>query len=233
MKVLLVDDEYLELEQLKYLIHSRYPMWDLYTAEDSAEAKKLIKHHSFPLSFIDVHLPGESGLDLAQKLKQSDSSMEIIIVTAFQDFNYAKRAIQLNAIDYLVKPIIEKELFDVIESYIRNHSYFVAKTNLVQHVIDRIHNDFSKKLNLRDMADEIPVNVAYLSKRFSEEVGMNFKDYLIKYRIEKAKNIIQSHPNWNMIKVSEAVGFSSQHHFSNSFRRIEHTTPTQYRERLL
>jgi len=117
MKLLIVDDEPLELEQLTHLIKQKWPVWEIYCAEDSSHALKLSREGKFTLALIDIHLPGLSGLDLIELLKKDQPDLHFIITTAYQNFSYAQKSIKLGVMDYLVKPIIECELTEIIQRF--------------------------------------------------------------------------------------------------------------------
>jgi two-component system, response regulator YesN len=231
MNILIVDDEYLEIEQLRFLIHRKYPLWNIFSAEDSVSAWKITEQESIHLAFVDIRMPGEDGLILSKRLKVKQSGIEIVIVSAHQDFSYAKRAIQAEVMDYLVKPVIEQELLAVIEKYLEVNKHAVAKSAHVQYVIKKIELHFSEKLSLQEIADEIPVSASYLSHLFSEEIGSTFQEYLLTYRIHQAKKLIISKADWSMSIIAEATGFSSQHHFSNIFKKVEGMTPSMYKDK--
>lgn len=230
MNVLVVDDEPLEIEQLTYLIKKEYPNWNIYSAEDAVEARQLLNERTFPLALVDIQLPGESGLELSEYIKKQGVKTEIILITAHQDFSYAKKAIRLNVTDYLVKPVIKKEFYQVIEQFLKNHAYIETKSEVINKVLDIIREDYHQKLNLSDVAQRVYVTPVYLSKKFPEEVGVNFTEYVNHFRIQKAKQIIVENPNLSLFEVAEKVGFFSQHHFSNLFKKIEGLTPSQYKE---
>ncbi|MFF2446586.1 response regulator [Neobacillus sp. NPDC058068] len=231
MNILIVDDEYLEIEQLRYLILGKYPLWNIFAAEDGVSAWKVTEEESIQLAFIDIRLPGEDGLKLSERLKEKQGGIEIVIVSAHQDFSYAKRAIQAEVLDYLVKPVIEQELFTVIEKYLQENKHVVAKSAHIHYVIKQIESRFSEKLSLQEIADEIPVSASYLSHLFSEEIGATFQEYLLTYRIHQAKKLITGQAGWSMSRIAEGAGFSSQHHFSNIFKKIEGMTPSRYKEK--
>ncbi|MFD1739475.1 response regulator [Bacillus salitolerans] len=233
MNILLVDDEYLELEQLQYLIKTKFPMWNIYVAEDGSKALSIARAVTFPLALIDIQLPGDSGLTLIKKLRNIQPSISTIIISAHQEFQYAQEAIMLNVTGYVVKPVIENELFEVIHKFLHASNQVYGKSKVVQQMLDRIHEDYQEKLSLTTIAHQLHMNAPHLSKKFAEEVGMNFKDYLIKYRIEQAKVQMKRDPHASINDISDAVGFTSQHHFSNSFKKHEKTTPTKYKERFV
>lgn len=232
MNILIVDDEYLEIEQLRYLIQRKFPLWKIYDAEDAVMAWKIADNIHFHLAFIDICMPGEDGLKFAKKLKAKNHQVEVVTVSAHQNFSYAKEAIQAEVLDYLVKPVIEQELYLVIDKYLKDNQKVVAKSVHVQYVLKQIEKDFAKKLSLQEIADQIPVNSSYLSHLFSEEIGSTFQEYLLSYRIHKAKKFLAQYPDWSMNRISEATGFSSQHHFSNVFKKLEGKTPRKYKEQL-
>jgi two-component system, response regulator YesN len=205
-------------------------MIQCFRGEDAISSMKILDKTSIQLAFVDIHLPGEDGLKLSRRMKERQPGMEIVIVSAHQDFQYAKQAIQIEVMDYLVKPFLENELYSVIDKFLHNNHYTLGKSPHVQHVLKRIQMDFHQKLNLNDISREIPVNFSYLSHCFSEEIGETFQEYLLSYRIHQAKLLLTKHPEWSMTSISEKVGFSSQHHFSNVFKRIVGTTPSRFKE---
>ncbi|MCM3452386.1 response regulator [Heyndrickxia oleronia] len=230
MKVLIIDDEYLELEQLTFLINQRYPSWDLVTAEDAAAAKKFLKKDNYQLALIDIHIPGENGLDLCAYIKENYDT-ECIMITAFQDFNYARQSIKLHVIDYLIKPIIAKELYQTLDQFLESIGGNKLSSD-IQEVLHIIHQQYNKKLSLPHLAEHIHVSPTYLSKKFKEEKKENFQEYLVRYRVEKAKELIKSAPHLPMGIIAERTGFSSQNHLSSSFKKITHLSPSEYKDAL-
>jgi len=230
MRILLVDDEPLALEQLIYLITSKWPMWELYTAEDAFQAQQLVKDKKFTLALVDIHLPGKSGLQLIEMLKENDPKLHFIITTAYQKFEYAKKSIQLGVIDYLVKPIIEEELLGVLEKFIKTYGYNLAKSKTVEQVLEIIWEDYASKISLETLAEAVHVSPSYLSKKFSEELGLSLSSFLMKYRIEKAKAVLLHNPDYNLALLAEEVGFQTQSYFSSAFKKYEGITPSQFKE---
>lgn len=230
MKVLLVDDEPLELEQLTHLIKPKWPMWEIYSAEDAFQALRLAENNKFVLALVDINLPGKSGLQLIEELKKCSPQISFIITTAYQSFDYAKKSIQLGVVDYLVKPIIEEELVSVINKFIKSRGYALAKTKIIEKTLEIIRNNYSSKINLENLAEEVHVSPSYLSKKFSEELGISISSFLMKYRIEKAKALLVHNPEYNLAILAEEVGFQSQSYFSNAFKKYEGISPSEFRE---
>lgn len=182
MYILLVDDEVLELEQLEYLMKPHFPYWTFYKATDATTALALANTHRFSIAFLDIQMPGKDGLTLGMDLKAL-YELDIIMVTAFQSFEYAQKSIRIGVSDYITKPIIESELIETLQKY---HKWN-AKSDSIQQAIHIIHQDYAEKLPLSTVAAQIHLSPTYLSKKFLEEMGIGFADYLNSYRLEMAK----------------------------------------------
>ncbi|ASV67020.1 MULTISPECIES: response regulator transcription factor [Cytobacillus] len=224
MNILLVDDEMLELEQLEYLIKNQFPKWTIYKANDASQAVQINKQHNISLAFLDIQLPGKSGLELASELAQN-YTMDIIMVTAFQSFEYAQKSIRLGVVDYITKPVIEDELIGVLNKYEQLGQY---SESIIQ-TIQIIQQEYSEKITLNYLASKSHMNPAYLSRKFHEEVGLGFSEYLNDYRLNIAKKMLIEQPTLSIHTVSEKCGFNSQHYFSQMFRKLTGMTPREFR----
>ncbi|RFU64852.1 response regulator transcription factor [Peribacillus glennii] len=229
MRILIVDDEPLELEQLRYLIREKYPLCEIKEAEDAAVAKRLLADYSFQLALIDIHLPGEDGLNLCAYIKENYKT-ECMMITAYQEFDYARRSIKLQVMDYLTKPVIAKELYQALDHYISHFGGNHLSPEINQ-VMEHIHQHYACKLNLQELGSFIHVSPSYLSRKFTEETGKNFQEYVVEFRIEKAKELIKQNPFLSMGIIAERTGFSSQNHFSTSFKKYTGVSPSVYKEK--
>ncbi|WP_307303941.1 DNA-binding response regulator [Neobacillus driksii] len=230
MNVLLLDDEPLELEQLEYLLQSEFPSWKFFKASDASQAHSINLNHELDLAFLDINLPGKSGIEFGEELRQSNKDVEIIMVTACQDFSYAQQSIRIGVVDYLTKPVIESELLKILSKY-KKHPFSQNYSSLIQCSLKAIHEMFAEKVSLSDIARKVHANPTYLSRKFHEETGLSFSEYLIQYRIHMAKRFLLTNPKWTIADVAENSGFSSQNYFSTLFRKIEGVSPTEFREK--
>jgi YesN/AraC family two-component response regulator len=224
MNILLVDDEPLELEQLEYLICSRFPSWTIFKAQDASQAIQLMNTKKITLAFLDIQLPGKTGLELAEEIAQSNT-LDIVIVTAFQNFEYARTSIRLGVVDYITKPVIEDELYHILSKYERIGSY----SDSVYQAVQMLQKEFNEKLTLSYLASKIHINPAYLSRKFQEEVGIGFSEYLNDVRLKAAQKMLIECPDLSISAISEKCGFNSQHYFSQTFRKMTGKSPRDYR----
>ncbi|MGP4105949.1 response regulator transcription factor [Virgibacillus sp. L01] len=225
MNILIIDDEKLELDQLEYLLKPYFANHSFLRAQDASEALTIMKTKNIHLALVDIHLPGRSGLELAKKLKENEYT-KIIMVTAYQSFDYAQQALRLKVDNYITKPIVESELIEIIRPYMNEATY----SELILQTIDIIHENYGSKITLTDIAEQIHLNHAYLSRKFNDEVGMSFPDFLNHYRIEMAKRMLQDSQNNTIGDVAEKCGFSGQHYFSSLFKKKLGMTPSEFKK---
>lgn len=114
MNILIIDDELLIREGLSNLVEKEYPRANkVFTAGNGIEADNIIHEEKINLIISDIKMPGISGLDLADKYK--DDRIQFILITAYREYNYLKRAISLSVVDFIQKPIIDEELFEAMD----------------------------------------------------------------------------------------------------------------------
>ena len=117
MKVMIIDDEPFIREGLRRIID-----WKKYDCEIEAEAGNalealsILKKKKVDIIFLDIKMPGMTGLELAEKIrKEKITSARIVILTGFADFEYARTAMSCGITDYLLKPVQTEELINIIE----------------------------------------------------------------------------------------------------------------------
>lgn len=110
IKTILVDDEPLALAELKTMLQFHAEIEILDTAINSIEATEKIKEQKPDLIFLDINMPGKNGFDLLQDLEETPF---VIFVTAYDQF--ALKAFDINALDYLLKPVNAERLAESIE----------------------------------------------------------------------------------------------------------------------
>ena len=108
-KAIIVDDERLARTDIKSLLNEYVHIDVVGEAEDVDSALRLIETVNPDVIFLDIQMPGASGFDL---LDQIHTSARIIFITAFDE--YAIRAFEINALDYLLKPVHPERLASAI-----------------------------------------------------------------------------------------------------------------------
>ncbi len=114
MKAIIIEDEPLAIDNLKFFLKD-YPIEIIGTAYKIKEAVKLIKKGKPEVVFLDINLSGENGFDLLEKI---EIDFKLVFVTAYDE--YAIRAFEVNALDYLLKPLNKERIKKTISRLLGN-----------------------------------------------------------------------------------------------------------------
>lgn len=115
LRVLIVDDEMLARDELKYLLHRTKEVDFIEEAESIEEALDKMMDEKPDLLFLDIQLSDDSGFDIAKRLKKMKNPPAIIFATAYDQ--YALQAFEVDAIDYILKPFDEERVVQAIHKY--------------------------------------------------------------------------------------------------------------------
>ncbi|MDO4268001.1 MAG: response regulator [Eubacteriales bacterium] len=119
-RLLLADDEMIERMVLVKLLTDRLGgQCEIFQAKNGREALQIHREKHIQIAVLDIEMPGINGIEAAQQIRETDKNCCIIFLTAFDEFSYAKKAITVRALDYLLKPYEEKELLLVLEEAMR------------------------------------------------------------------------------------------------------------------
>ena len=180
-----------------------------------------------------------SGLDLIYKIREVNAEVDVIIVSGYTNFSYAQRAIELGVTRYLTKPTNPLELIDTLRQ-IEKKLGRTLKTGpardkqpgnqLIAKAQEYIASNYSRKITLKDMADELYISPNYLCELFKRHTNKNLTDYISAYRIDRAKELLLD-IRYRVNDVAYMVGFSDSQYFSNLFKKRVGMTPTEYRNK--
>lgn len=136
MKAIIIDDERLARRELRSLLNKFHEIEVVDECANADEAIESISNNNPDLIFLDIQMPGKNGFELLNAL---DRVPKVIFVTAFDD--YAIKAFEVNALDYLLKPVNPERLEDAINKVVK------SKTNIPQQIPA---DESSKKLGEND-----------------------------------------------------------------------------------
>jgi len=100
---------------------------------------------------------------------------------------------------------------------------------VVRHAIDSLQSRFAEDVGLELIADELGVSAPYLSRLFKSEMGVNFKEYLTRIRLDKARESLRN-TNDRIYEISYSVGYPDQKYFCEIFKKRTGMTPREYRK---
>ena len=114
MKVLIAEDEPIVTRYLKRILEASGGFEVMAECESGEEALEACRLDRPDLLITDIRMPGITGLELIRRVKQYNANVQVVIVSAYKDFSYAKEAISLGVEDYITKPINPDELRDTL-----------------------------------------------------------------------------------------------------------------------
>jgi DNA-binding LytR/AlgR family response regulator len=112
LRVLVVDDERPALDELQYLLQQDARIGEVVACDSATEALRTLHEREVDAVFLDIQMPGLTGLELAQVLKRFRVPPPVVFVTAHEE--HAVDAFELHAVDYVLKPVREDRLAEAI-----------------------------------------------------------------------------------------------------------------------
>ena len=253
-RVLVVDDEPIERMMLSKMLQKTVgDSCQIFEAKNGREALELFEKEKIQIVVMDIEMPGINGLEAARLMREQREECAIIFVTAFDEFSYAKQAVSIRAIDYILKPYENKEVVYAIEEAIRLiDEYFSEpkeekvveeifieenmgdiRLSLAKETIDSyIKAHYMDDISMHNLAHVMNYSDAHFCKLFKQCFKVNFTSYLTEYRISVAKKMLED-PRLNIKDIGTASGYTDSNYFARVFKRIAGCTPTEYRANIL
>ena len=133
LRVLAVDDEAPARAELAYLLGRDERVATVLTAGDGAEALRLLESTTVDALFVDIRMPGLDGLDLARVLRHFASPPAVVFVSAYD--SHAVEAFDLNAVDYVMKPVREERLTEAVRRVVESRDRVVVTPSAAPEVV--------------------------------------------------------------------------------------------------
>lgn len=229
IRMIIADDESIIRNGLeKLVLKSGLDIGVVALAKDGEEALKLILELEPDIVLIDINMPKLRGIDVIEEVNKHNIKVKFIIISGYDDFEYVRKALHLKVEDYLLKPIdklnFKETLANIIKDIKPNKQLSVG-----QLIVNDIKNNYTKSdYSLNDLEDKFNLSASYITRLIKQEVNYSFNDYLIKLRIDKAKELMKQDPNIKIFEVAISSGFTSQHYFSRLFKSKVGVSPLDY-----
>ena len=118
-KIMLVDDEGIVLDSLRYIIEKNFrDSCQVESAKTGRAAIELSEGFHPDIVFMDIQMPGINGIEAMKEIKNRNNSIVFIVLSAFDRFNYAKEAIDLGVLEYMMKPFNSNKIIEVVKKAI-------------------------------------------------------------------------------------------------------------------
>lgn len=244
-KVIIIDDNKLLADSLAALeIWNRLDLKVIDVCYNGVVGKESILRHHPHLVIADIRLPGMDGLDLISMIMDRLPQTRVIFMSAYSDFSYLKKAMQLRAEDYLLKPFDTDEFGKTLESTVvqlRKSSPRVEEESIednsnldlvMQPIIGYVKKRLDSRVTAEEVAEAFCMGTSKLDRLIKEYTGAGFRELRIKLCIEKAKELLMD-VRYSVEDVACYVGYKNYVTFYRAFSRECGCAPSEYRDQIL
>lgn len=251
MRILIVEDEKHIAEGVSRIIteQKRFAV-QVKVAGNGKEGLKIAETFIPHLVISDIRMHHMNGLDMIETLISRDDKTRFVILSGYDKFEFAQRAIRYNVIDYLLKPLDKRRLLEIVQDvYMSLPKMYSKQTTHIfteipflnlslesedypeslKKVLAYIQGNYMMDLSLQDISEEIMLHSSYISKLINQHIGQNFNYVLNHIRIKKACHLLVGEDTMTINEISYLVGFSSSRRMHEAFRQYLSMTPTEFK----
>lgn len=247
LKVLVVEDE--ELIRKGIVLAVDWAALDCVVVGEAAngeEALEAVARYDPTLIITDLKMPKMDGLELLRRLREAGNDVYVIILTAYDSFEYAQSALRLGAVDFLLKPFHDGDL----EQAVLNLRKRMAppgsggpapsppvlglkkgdKSKYVLEAMDYIGAHYNDPgISVGSIAQHLGLSEGHLSHLFKKETDYTLNNYLTRYRIHRAMELLRD-CRARVYEVAEQVGYKDITYFSATFKKLVGMSPSEYQD---
>ncbi len=241
-RILVADDEINILEGISELLEqSNLQVQVVAKAQNGQEALDLFEKYSPDLVLIDINMPLLNGLECIERFHKLKQNVKIIIVSSYDNFKYAQAAIELKVDAYILKPVDENQLIEIIKKCLRSLDQSIYESTILK---EYHQNDYSPK-NLVDYIDLHYSDKDLSSEKIEKEFGLSrtsvFKimktitdqslnEYITMIRMRQALSLLERDEEISLKEIAEACGYGDPFYFSRVFKKHTGYSPSEYRK---
>lgn len=242
-RVMLIDDEQSARKLMRVSIGwESLNMEVVGEAASGIEAINVIDEMKPDIAFVDISMPFMNGIEFTEVATTRYPNLIIIIMTALDQFEYARRCVSLPVFEYMLKPLVRAEVTAVLtnvkkkldatldlesESAAENAPGPEIEPNTIEQIKKFIETGYTdSKINLASVAEQFGFSASYLSRKFKQETGKNFVEYLTECRMEKAIKLAEA--GKKMFLASAEVGIPDPNYFGRCFKKYAGMSYSEY-----
>lgn len=238
IKVLVADDEATVRQFIKLVVSKeKLPVAAVAEVENGTDAVKLAAEFLPDLVFLDIRMPGIDGLKAAEMILAKDYKPTVVIVSAYNEFDYARTAFRAGVADFLLKPIKPADVAELINTVAARCVDTEAsescdkrkRSTVISAVNEYVTANLDKPIHLNDIAKAIYVSSYHLSRKFKLLTGQSIVDYIQEQRLAKAMELLKA-TDFSITDVAGKVGFNDAAYFATCFKNKTGVSPMQYRK---
>ena len=243
-KVLVVDDEKLIREGIAGVFRETRRM-EVFTARSGEEALQTLRESAIEGMILDIKMPTTDGLQVLESLSRIGIPMPVVIVlSGYDDFSFAQRAIPYGIAEYVLKPlspekaaelaarlvqIMERRRADRTKPPTQELRTAAGPGNPVSDQIVRyVEEHLAEEISHEILSSIFRYSQNYLGQLFKKEKGVSISEFVTRRRVDEAKRFLREE-YLSVSEVAYRVGFNDNHYFCTVFKRLTGVTPREYR----
>lgn len=231
--ILIVDDDPESRQRYKILVEKALPGLEVCMACDGAEALKLLACAAPCLVLLDLMMPGVDGFEVLSQIRAEPRTHSVPVIILSGKILTAEDIHRLDytRVAFQSKDILSpEELQGCLRRVFENAESLPQPTSkIVKQVLSRIQQSYPQPLSRADLAAGVCVTESYLSKIFRQEVGISPREYLTRYRVNVAKELL-AETDESITSLARRVGFEDSAYFSRVFHNYTGMSPQSWRK---
>ncbi len=243
-RALIIDDEKpVRIAIAKLGNWNKYKIEAPTTSNNGQDGLSAMRELQPDIVFVDMNMPVMDGSTFLELAHAEFPESQFIVVSGYDDFSYAQHALRYGACDYLLKPIVEEELNNAIEKALKkiNPDITFCEQNttspeeditpeeVVEIIKQYIDSNYCQNFKITMFEEKYYFSITYLTKLFRARYGFTIYEYVLKLRMERAKELLEN-PDIKIQDIAERLGYADNHYFSKAFRNYYGISPSQYRK---
>lgn len=204
-------------------------------AENGQKALEYLTKNPVDVVFTDISMPVMSGLELAEILCREYPEIKVVLLSGFAEFKYAQQALKYGVQDYVLKPVktdvLRKTFTELKAKMDRERRTDEEKSGYYGNIINTVESYVRSNTGtacLEEAALLVNLSAGYLSALYKKETGMNFSDYVLRAKMERAKELLVR-PEYRTYEISQRLGYENPKNFSRAFKNYWGISPRDFR----
>lgn len=190
------------------------------------------------MSFID-------GIELLREMRARNIQSEVVLVSSYDEFEYARQGLVLGATDYILKPAEDNKLKEMllrvkekldskqeiakeVKSAAKSLDIAIPEEGMPHNICRYFSDNSDRIITLEEMSESFGFSKDYFGKLFKSHMGVSFNSFYSAVKIEKAKSLLKT-GNYKNYEISDMLGYSTVDYFSKIFKEMTGVTPTQFK----
>ena len=236
-RVMIIDDEMSARRLLQVSIDWESLDMELVgEAASGIEAINIIDELQPDIVFVDICMPFMNGIEFTQVATKRYADLVIVILTGFDDFEYARQCVRLPVVEYMLKPIVRQEVTEVLTKIKEKLDQHNSRTqeigqditpSAIEQIMQYLRDNYTdSSINLTSVAQQFGFNSSYLSRKFKQETRKSFVEFLMSCRMERAIGLAGT--GKKMFCTANDVGIPDPNYFGRCFKKYTGISYSEY-----